>query len=124
MTAIADILAQQQAPSWMLFMPLLAMGVIFYMLIYRPQGAERKRREQMLAGMKKNDRVVTIGGIMGTVVAVKDDEVTLKVDESNNTKLTFVRSAIQRVVSREQREAGAAEAGAPTAKLSEPAGKR
>ncbi len=79
--------------------PLLAMGAIFYFLLIRPQSGEKKRREEMLKAVKKNDRVVTIGGILGVVQNGKDDEITLKVDESSNTKITFTRSAIQRVVS-------------------------
>lgn len=80
----------------LLFVP---MGLIFYFLLIRPQSKEKKRRAQMISQIKKNDRVVTIGGIVGTVATVKEDEITLKVDESNNTKITFSRSAIQRVVS-------------------------
>lgn len=89
--------------------PLLAMGVIFYFLLIRPQSRERKHREAMLKAVKKNDRVATVGGVLGTVMSVKDDEITLKVDESNNTKITFTRSAIQRVISSgpgESRDAG------------------
>ena len=82
--------------SGMLF-PLILMGLVFYFLMIRPQGKEKKRRAAMLAAVKKNDRVTTIGGIVGTVVSVKDNEITLKVDESNNTKITFSRSAIQGV---------------------------
>jgi preprotein translocase YajC subunit len=48
--------------------------------------------------------VVTIGGIVGTVVATRDDEVVLKVDESTNTKMTFVRKAIQRVLPESDRK--------------------
>jgi len=81
----------------MLF-PLVLMGGIFYFLLIRPQSKEKKRRAQMLSGMKKNDRVVTIGGILGTVTSVRDDEVTLKVDESSNTKITFSRASIQRIL--------------------------
>lgn len=81
-------------------LPMLAvMGIVIYFLMIRPQSKERKARTAMLAAVKKNDRVVTIGGILGTVLAVKDDEITLKVDESSNTKITFTRSAIQRVAS-------------------------
>jgi preprotein translocase subunit YajC len=79
-------------------MLLVAMGFIFYFVMIRPQGKEKKRRKSMLDLLKKNDRVVTIGGIVGTVTTVRDDEVTLKVDESSNTKITFSRSAIQRVM--------------------------
>jgi preprotein translocase subunit YajC len=72
-------------------------GVVIYFMMIRPQSKEKKHRAAMLAALKKNDRVVTIGGIIGTVLQVKDDEVTLKVDESSNTKITFSRSAIQTV---------------------------
>ena len=78
---------------------MLIMGLIFYFLMFRPQSKEKKRRAQMLAALKKNDRVITIGGIVGTVTSVRDEDVTLKVDESSHTKITFSRSAIQRVVS-------------------------
>lgn len=114
----------RQDLGWLTWMPLIAMGLIFYFIMIRPQGAERKRRAAMLAGLKKNDRVVTIGGIMGTVVAVKDDEVTVKVDESTNTKLTLLRSAIQRVVAREQRDAASPDSPAGGVKATEPADKR
>jgi preprotein translocase subunit YajC len=90
---------QQTPPALMQWMPLLLMAVIFYWLLIRPQSAEKKKRQLLLDNIKKNDRVVTIGGIMGTVISVKDDEITLKVDESSNTKITFTKSAIQRVMS-------------------------
>jgi preprotein translocase subunit YajC len=80
---------------------MILLGAVIYFVMIRPQSKERKQREQMLSALKKNDRVVTIGGILGTVVSVKDDEVTLKVDESNNTKIPFLRSAIQRVLKSE-----------------------
>jgi preprotein translocase subunit YajC len=81
--------------------PLAMMAVVFYFLLIRPQSRDKKRRAEMIKAIKKNDRVVTIGGIVGTVVSVKDDDITLKVDESSNTKITFTRSAIQRVTSGE-----------------------
>ena len=80
---------------------MLIMGFIFYFMLIRPQGKERKQRAAMLASIKKNDHVVTIGGIIGTVASVRDDEITLKVDESSNTKITFSRSAIQSVTPKE-----------------------
>jgi len=81
-----------------LLVPFLLMAAVFYFIMIRPQSAEKKKREAMLSAIKKNDRVVTVGGILGTVLSVKDDEITLKVDESSNTKITFTRSAINRVV--------------------------
>ena len=53
----------------------------------------------MLSALKKNDRVMTIGGVVGTVVQVRDDEVVVKVDESANVKLTFIRGSIQKILS-------------------------
>lgn len=96
------IMAQPSNPNApglgsMLF-PLVLMGGIFYFILIRPQSKEKKRRADMLSGMKKNDRVVTIGGILGTITSVRDDEVTLKVDESSNTKITFSRASIQRIL--------------------------
>src|ERR1051325_5814940 len=87
--------------------PLVLMGLIFYFIMLRPQNAEKKRRAEMLNAVKKNDRVVIIGGIMGVVQNVKDDEITLKVDESSNTKITFTRASIARVVSTGQPEQAA-----------------
>lgn len=55
---------------------------------------EKKMREQMLSSLSKHDRVQTSGGMIGTIVELKDDQVTLKVDESNNTRITFLRSAV------------------------------
>jgi len=107
---LAEEGANQQAPSGLSFLfPMLAVGLIFYFLMLRPQSKERKQREAMINAVKKNDRIVTIGGIVGTVTSVRDDEVTLKVDESSNTKITFTRSSIQRVVAPTQRENGGKE---------------
>ncbi len=91
--------SSQQDPFGGSFMFLmLAMFGIIYFVMIRPQSRERKKRDQMLSLMKKNDKVVTIGGIIGIVTAVRDDEITLKVDESSNTKITFSKAAIQRVL--------------------------
>jgi len=59
---------------------------------------DRKRREKMLAAIKKGDRVKTIGGVRGSVMEVRDQEVLVKVDENNNTRIWFDRSAVQAVV--------------------------
>jgi preprotein translocase subunit YajC len=56
----------------------------------------------MYARLAKNDRVLTIGGVVGTIVSVKEDQVVVKVDESTNTKMTFLKSAIQRIMSDDQ----------------------
>lgn len=68
---------------------------------------ERKRREEMLNAIKRNDRVQTLGGIIGTVVDLTSTEVVLRVDESSNTRIRFARSAIQQVLREAKGSAGA-----------------
>ncbi|MBN2578287.1 MAG: preprotein translocase subunit YajC [Pirellulales bacterium] len=80
---------------------LLVLFLLFYFLMIRPQSKERQKRQEMLGNVKKNDRVLTIGGIYGVVMNVhkEADEVILKVDEANNTKLRVSLTSIARVVS-------------------------
>ena len=82
-------------PLAMVF-PIAVMFLIFYMLVFRPQSKARKDHEQMLKNLKKNDEVVTSGGMFGTVVNVKPDAVTLRVAE--NVRIDVEPSAIVRLV--------------------------
>jgi preprotein translocase subunit YajC len=75
--------------------------VIMYFIMFREPKKRQRQQEQMIQSLKKNDKVRTIGGIIGVVVDVKDDEVTLKIDESNNTKIKVVASAIGKNLSNE-----------------------
>jgi preprotein translocase subunit YajC len=65
------------------------------------QGPRKRQKEQqkMMQSLKKNDRVQTVGGIRGTIVDIRDDEIVLKVDESNNTKLRVIPAAISKLAS-------------------------
>ncbi|MGE5609603.1 MAG: preprotein translocase subunit YajC [Bacillota bacterium] len=81
-------------PIWLMVIVL----VIFYFFIIRSKRNQDRQREQMLAQLKRGDRIQTIGGILGTVVEARETEVLVKVDESSNTKIRFARSAIHRVV--------------------------
>lgn len=89
-----DQTAAAPGPLAML-MPVAVMFVIFYALVFRPQSQARKQHEAMLKDLKKNDEVVTTGGIIGTVVNVKTDAITIRVDE--NVRLDVERSAIARL---------------------------
>jgi len=71
---------------------------IFWFIVFRPRKHEQRQREQMLKQLKKHDKVVTIGGMIGTVMEVRDDEVIVKIDDSSNTRVKFIRGSIQRVV--------------------------
>ena len=73
--------------------------LIFYFLIYRPQKKRDKEAKVMLAAMKKGDKVVTIGGIHGTIVTVKDKTVVIKVDDS--ARIEFSKEAISSVISKD-----------------------
>lgn len=80
------------------FMPLILMGAVFYFLIFRPQMQQRKRHQEMLTALKKNDVVITQGGLIGKVRSVADDEVRLEL--SPNVEVRIVRSAIAEVKSK------------------------
>jgi preprotein translocase subunit YajC len=77
--------------------PFALIIAIFYFLIIRPQNKKQKETQRMLSALKKGDKIVTIGGIHGTIQSVRESSVVVKVDE--NTKVEFSRSAISTVVS-------------------------
>jgi preprotein translocase subunit YajC len=77
----------------------LILGVYIFLIMFRGPKKKQQEHQKMVASLKKNDRVQTIGGILGTVLDVRDDEILLKIDEGNNTKMRFVPSAIARVLS-------------------------
>jgi preprotein translocase subunit YajC len=103
---------QPEAPGWAKFitqsgpLPILIVGMVLIMLFMgRSKKTQERERENMLKQLKRGDRVQTIGGIVGTVVRAEDSQVEVKVDESNNTKIWFTRSAIHRVVDESKAEA-------------------
>jgi preprotein translocase subunit YajC len=75
--------------------------VIFYFLLFRGPRKKQQEHKEMVQSLSKNDKVRTIGGIIGTVVDIKGEEITLKVDESNNTKIKIVSSAIGKKLSKD-----------------------
>jgi preprotein translocase subunit YajC len=82
--------------NWFLFVMLGGL-VLLFVLSSRSRRKQDKRRREMLASLKTRDKVTTIGGIVGTVVDVREDEVTVKVDEQNNVRMRFARWAIRGV---------------------------
>ncbi len=77
--------------------------VVFWFFMIRPQRQKQKQREAMLKTIEKNDRVVTIGGVRGSVAKVSDETVSIKVDD--NCKIEFSRSAIAEVLLDEKENA-------------------
>ncbi len=93
--------AQQQANPMVTFGGIIIMVAVFYFVFFRANSKTKKKRTDMLSGIKKNDKVMTIGGIIGTVTSVRDREVTIKVDETTNTKMTFTKDAVRTIVTEE-----------------------
>lgn len=82
------------------FFPLILIGLLFYFILLRPERRKQKEHTNLLSNLKKNDKVVTIGGIYGKVFDVQreQDRVSLKIDEANNTKIDVTFAAIARVI--------------------------
>jgi len=92
--AVDKAVKNKTAPWYIQFGPLIVMGVLFYFILLRPGMNERKRQQQAVSALKKNDRIVTAGGVVGTVAdASEGDLITIKVDDG--TRMKFRRSAIQ-----------------------------
>lgn len=88
----------QPAPNPLINLaPIVAIFVIFYFLLIRPQQKQQKEHEQMLKNLKSGDKVLTNGGLYGTITGFKGDD--LEVQFSQTVKLTVARSAVTRVVS-------------------------
>lgn len=100
--AIAPLLAQDAAtPSnFTTLLFLLPIPLLFYFMIYLPQKDQEKKRRAMLSALKKNDRVLTAGGVYGVVVSVDEggDSVVLRVDDEKGVRMKFARSSVSRVV--------------------------
>jgi len=79
--------------SFSMLVPFLVIFVIFYVLIIRPQNKERRKHQEILDGLKSGDRIVTAGGIFGTIHSVTDETVQVKVGEK--IKLTVLRSSVR-----------------------------
>ena len=98
MNAIALLQASGGAAAIANFLPIVAIGLVFYFLVIAPANKQRKKQE-MLGTLKKGDRVLTTGGIYGTIQGVEPEAVYLKIAE--NVKVKVARSAISGVVTGE-----------------------
>jgi preprotein translocase subunit YajC len=104
---LAEGATSQPVPFWanpqnMFLILIFGMLMFFVWSSSRSKRQEQKKRDDMLKNMKRGDRVMTAGGILGSVVEVRDSDVLLKVDESTNTKIKFTRDAIKRVVTEDE----------------------
>jgi len=93
----ADLLASPMFP--------LILGIIvLYFFMYRSKRNQDRQMREQLNSMKRGDRVVTAGGVLGKIVEVEDSRILIKVDEGSNTKIWFTREAIRRVLTDDKAE--------------------
>ena len=83
------------------FLPLILIFAVFYFLLIMPQQRRQKKWQQMLGELKAGDKVITSGGIRGTILSVKEDAVQLRVPP-DNLRLEVARSAIVSMAGEEQ----------------------
>lgn len=82
------------------YFPMVLIVVAAWFLLYRPERERMRKQRELLSNVKKNDRVITASGIVGTVSSVDRDldRVVLKVDENSNAKITFTLASVNRVL--------------------------
>ncbi len=95
-TLAAAAATNGEPPAWMSFLPLVAMGFIFWFLILRPQMRQQKEHKAKIAALKRNDMVVTAGGLIGKVVKIDDHYVELEL--APNVKVKAVRSTLGDII--------------------------
>jgi len=99
MNAIALLQSGGPSAAIVQFLPIIAIGLVFYFLVIAPANKQRKKTQEMISSLKKGDRVMTTGGIYGTIQGVEAEVVYLKIAE--NVKVKVARSAISGVVTEE-----------------------
>ena len=92
-------------PGWFTMLPFLAIAAVFFFMMTRNMKRQERDRQAMVGTLDKNDKVLTAGGIYGTVISVNptEDEVVVKVDD--NTRLRVSKAAISRNVTKEEAKA-------------------
>ncbi|MEI9971841.1 MAG: preprotein translocase subunit YajC [Ignavibacteriota bacterium] len=88
--------------TWGMTLPILMMFGVLYFLLFLPMQRQRKQTQKMLSGLQNGDTVVTSGGVVGTIVALEDDSLVLRV-KPDNIKLQFARSAVTSLVTAEKK---------------------
>tara|TARA_B100000809_G_scaffold159659_1_gene157028 strand:+ start:96 stop:449 length:354 start_codon:yes stop_codon:yes gene_type:complete len=86
-----------------MFMPFILIAMLFYFLLWLPEKKKRRKHEELLGSLKKNDRIVTVGGIYGKVVNIAKDaeDLTINVDENSNTRVRITRSSVGQIIREE-----------------------
>jgi preprotein translocase subunit YajC len=105
--AATDATQGEVTPPWWANPQIMLYAVLGFALLFvftssgRANRQQEKKHKEMLSNLKRGDRIQTIGGIIGSVVETRENEVVVKVDEGTNTKIRFVRDAIKKVSAEE-----------------------
>lgn len=96
LASAAPAAASSEPPAYLQFLPLIAMGAVFYFLILRPQMRRQKEQQAKLAGIQRGDQVITAGGLLAKVIKVEDSIVELEL--APNVRVKAVKSTIGDIV--------------------------
>ena len=118
--AYAQMLGGESGQAIVQFLPIVLIFVVFYFLLIRPQQKKAKEHKATLSGLRRGDRVVTGGGIVGTVARVNPNDEEVAVDIADNVRVKVIRSTITAVISRTE----PAKEAAPTVEDADAKGKK
>ena len=93
--ASAPQTGQPQPPAWMTFAPMILLVIVFYFILIRPQQQRAKQQARLIANLKSGDKVVTSSGIVGVVITVKDQTVSLR---SADAKMEVTKSSVTEIL--------------------------
>lgn len=96
--AYADTAAAPQGGGWDLIIMLLAFGLIFYFLIYRPQAKRVKEHRNLMSALGKGDEVLTQGGLVGRITKIAEDKDFIAIAINDSTEVTVQKSAVAAVL--------------------------
>jgi len=86
------------------FLPIILIFAIFYFLLFLPMQRQKKQQKKMLSELQNGQRVVTNGGVIGTIVAVNDDDTLFLRAKPDNVKIQVTRSAVAGVLPEETKK--------------------
>ena len=110
--ALAQTAGGTSTDSLVSFLPLVAIVVVFYFMLFRPQQQKAKKHRELLAGIRRGDRVVTAGGIIGTVNKVLSDT-ELQVEIAEGVRVRLLRGTVTEILAKTEPVAGKAKAAEP-----------
>lgn len=88
----------QAAPGLPWWLPLVGIAVLFYFVMLRPMRRQEAERQALIGALKKNDKVVTSSGIIAVVSGIKDNEVSLKIDENSPVRIKVTKASIAQIL--------------------------